>query len=173
MKRITSVLCCIAFAISGIMMAVTASDPSPGTGYKTMAAATIPYVTPLPGTNAVLPQGLSLDLAKNESPNNIEQTSVVVDSFAIDSLKQRIIELEKNKRQVTKVKWRQAPAPDPIVKCDTIYQTRYYLATQTGSKEDDSGICIPIYEIRQVDKICPEIVISANKENNYYIDTGD
>ena len=50
MRKVTTILCSVAFMISGIMMAITATDPSPGTGYKTAAAATVPqpYIPMIP-----------------------------------------------------------------------------------------------------------------------------
>ena len=172
MRKVTSILCSIAFAISGIMMAVTASDPSPGSGYKTLSAATLPYLR-LPsadtGTIAypIIPQDLLLDLAKKKGLNTTEQTSVGVDSATVDSLKQRIVDLEQ-RRQVTKVKWRRAPALKPIVKSDTIRVPVYYLATQVGNKEGPTGECISVYEVHKVDKICPENLNSSVEDTTEY-----
>lgn len=164
MKKAMSILCSIAFLLSGVMMAVTASDSSPGTGYKTMNAATLPNtVITFPSTdvsNVVLPQDLSLDLAKKKGLNaSTDKTTVGVDSVTIDSLKKRIAYLEQ-KRQVTKVKWRKAPVPKPIVK-DTIRVPIYYLATQVGNKEGPTGKCISVYEVHKVDEICTGTTISS------------
>lgn len=164
MNKAVSILCSIAFLLSGVMMAITASDPSPGTGYKTMTAATLPrYQIPSGDTNTMvlpnLPQDLLLDLAKKQGLNTTEKTTVDVNSEIVDSLKQRIIDLEQT-RQVTKVKWRRAPAPAPIVKTDTIQVPVYYLATQVGTKEGPTGKCISVYEVHKVDEICTEIANS-------------
>ena len=150
-------------------MAVTASDSSPGIGYKTMNAATLPNtVITFPSadvSNVVLPQDLSLDLAKKKGLNaSTDKTTVGVDSVTIDSLKKRIAYLEQ-KRQVTKVKWRKAPVPKPIVK-DTIRVPIYYLATQVGNKEGPTGKYISVYEVHKVDKICTETTISSTDSIN-------
>lgn len=166
MNKITSILCSIAFMISGIMLAKRSADPSPGIGYKEMSAAT-PINYQIPSGNKLeyptLPQDLLLDLAKKQGLNETAQTTVGVDSATVDSLKQRIVYLEQ-KRQVTKVKWRQAPAPDPIVHTDTIQVPVYYLATQVGTREGPTGECISVYEVHQVDEICPENTI-PNTDN--------
>jgi hypothetical protein len=138
--------------VSGIMMAITASDPSPGTGYKTMMAATLPQVyTPAFPTMQCdtgmldIPEDLVRDLAKR---NGLLDTVYITKTDTV-------------KEEVTKVKWRQAPAPDPVVLRDTIRETHYYLATQVGMKEGPTDQCIPIYEVHKVDEICPEIINSS------------
>lgn len=141
MRKITSILCSIAFLLSGVMMAITASDPSPGTGYKTMNAGTVPVLTyDMPNSTVQLPQDLYLDLKK---PN---------DTVFITVTKTDTIE-----KKVQTVKWRRTPAPKPVVVRDTIREAHYYLAKQVGNKEGPTGECIPIYEVHKVDEICPEI----------------
>ena len=151
--------------ISGIMMAITASDPSPGTGYKTMVAATMPQVytpsIPLAVSDTGLldiPEDLVRDLAKHKG---------VLDTVYITKT-------DTIKEQVTKVKWRQAPAPAPVVERDTIQVPVYYLATQVGNKEGPTGECISVYEVHKVDEICPETTISsAEGTNEYHIKASD
>lgn len=151
--------------ISGIMMAITASDQSPGTGYKTITAATIqqPYFATTPivatDTNTIeLSEDLVRDLAKKRG---------VLDTVYITKT-------DTIKEQVTKVKWRKAPVPKPIVKRDTIQVPVYYLAKQVGNKEGPTGECISVYEVHEVDKICPETTISsADGANEYHIKAGD
>lgn len=139
--------------VSGVMMALTAGDPSPGkTGYKTITASTI---TQTPTLNIPLtamdtcvidiPEDLVRDLAKRKG---------VLDTVCITKT-DTVIE------QVTKVKWRTAPVPEPIVMRDTIREAHYYLATQVGNKEGPTGECISVYEVHEVDKICPEITNSS------------
>lgn len=154
MRKVTTILCSIAFMISGIMMALTASDPSPGTGYKTMAAATMPYVyTPTfpvlqrdTGT-LDMPEDLVRDIAKRKG--------------LLDTV--YITKTDTIKEEVTKVKWRKAPVPTPIVVRDTIREAHYYLATQVGTKEGPKDQCIPVYEVHKVDELCPEIINSSVK----------
>lgn len=144
MRKVTSILCSIAFMISGIMMAITASDPSPGTGYKTLAAATLPHQ--MSDTDRmIIPQDLLRDFAKK---NEVLDTVYITKTDTI-------------KEQVTKVKWRKAPVPKPIVERDTIQVPVYYLATQVGNKEGPKGECISVYEVHKVDEICPEITNSS------------
>ncbi len=123
-------------------MAITASDPSPGTGYKTMTAATLQ--APTVGINPIDLSGLSDDLVRD-----IAAKKGVLDTVYITKTDTII-------KQVTKVKWRQATAPDPVVVRDTIREAHYYLATQVGTKEGPTGECIPIYEVRKVDEVCPQ-----------------
>jgi len=177
MRKALSILCSFAFMLSGVMMAITASDPSPGTGYKTMSAATVSRQVlsfPPTDTNTIaLPQDLLLDLAKKQGLNITAQTTVCVDSAIVDSLKQRIVDLEQT-RQVTKVKWRRAPAPAPIVKRDTVHVPVYYLATQVGNKEGPTGECISVYEVHKVDEICSETTISSAGDTiEYHIKASD
>lgn len=175
MNKQMSILCSIAFMISGIMMAVTASDPSPGTGYKSMSAATMSRLPVMDGGTIqfpTLPQDLLLDLAKKQGLDTTKETIVVVDTAMVDSLKQRIYNLEQT-RQVTKVKWRKAPAPKPIIERDTIQVPVYYLATQVGNKEGPTGECISVYEVHKVDEICSGTTISSAEGMNEYHIKGD
>lgn len=148
--------------ISGIMMAITASDPSPGTGYKTAAAATLPYVynpafpITVSDTNTIdLSEDLVRDLAKRKG---------VLDTVYITKT-------DTIKEQVTKVKWRKVSAPSPVMeinvtsshRTDTIQVPVYYLATQVGNKEGPTGKCISVYEVHKVDEICPDNTNSSVK----------
>jgi hypothetical protein len=144
--------------VSGIMMAITASDPSPSTGYKTMAAATMPDVKmPVfmgindnPGIEA-LSEDLVRDLAKKKG---------VLDTVFITKT-------DTVKEQVTKVKWRKVPVPSPIMEIDvtahrdTVLVPVYYLATQVGTKEGPTGECISVYEVHKVDEICTDTINSS------------
>lgn len=151
MNKIVTIITALAFAFSGAMLALTGTDPSPGTGYKTVAATTV-QMPPLKfpsislDTNTVdVPEDLVRDLAKKKG---------VLDTVYITKT-------DTIKEQVTKVKWRKAPAPKPIVVRDTIREAHYYLATQVGNKEGPTDQCISIYEVHKVDEICPEITNSS------------
>ncbi len=157
MRKVTTVLCSIAFMISGIMMAITASDPSPGNSYKTVNAATIQqmYIPTFPELKADtgridLSEDLLRDLAKKKG---------VLDTVYITKT-------DTIKEQVTKVKWRRNPAPASVVKRDTIQVPVYYLATQVEIKEDSMGQCIPVYELRKVDELCTETKTSSVEGTN-------
>ena len=165
MRKVTTIICSIAFMISGIMMALTASDPSPGTGYKTMAAATIPQTyaptfSMLPCDTGLfdIPEDLVRDLAKRKG---LLDTVYVTKTDTI-------------REEVTKVKWRKVPAPAPIIVRDTIREAHYYLATQVGMKEGPTDQCIPIYEVHKVDEICSKTTISSVEDTvEYHIKTSD
>lgn len=174
MRKALSILCSFAFALSGVMMAITASDPSPVNSYKTMSAATMQRTFSLPeiDTNfvATLPVDVSLDLLKRQG---VSVTKENTDSVLVDSLFKRIMDLEQT-RQVTKVKWRKVPVPTPVVQIDTVHVPVYYLATQVGNKEGPTGECISVYEVHKVDEICTEITNSyVEGTNEYHIAGGD
>ena len=169
MKKILSFLCSFAFALSGVMLAITASESS-SDSYKTMNAATLQrpvlsFPTTFPATS-VLPQDLLLDLAKQQGLSVIDKTTIDANSALIDSLNTKIAMLER-KGQVTKVKWRKVPVPTPIAP-DTIKVPVYYLATQVGNKEGPTGECISVYEVHKVDEICSEMTISSVEGTNEY-----
>lgn len=134
-------------------MALTAGDPSPGTtGYKTIAASTVTQVPirnfPLMAMDTCvidIPEDLVRDLAKRKG---VLDTVLVTKTDTI-------------KEQVTKVKWRKAPVPTPVIVRDTIREAHYYLATQVDNKEGPTGNCISVYEVHEVDKICPETINSS------------
>lgn len=159
MRKVTTIVCALAFMISGIMMALTASDPSPGTGYKTAAAATIAKVyTPI--VPRITADTGTIDISK-DLVRDLAIQKGVLDTVYITKT-DTIIE------QVTKVKWRQAHAPDTVVMRDTIREAHYYLATQVGDKEGPTGECISVYEVHKVDEICPEITNSSVEHSNEF-----
>ena len=156
-------------------MAITGSDQSSSSGYKTASAATMPYYSfPRIDTGTIdIPQDLLLDLANKKGLNVTAKTNAGVDSAIIDSLQQRITYLEQ-KGQVTKVKWRKGAAPKPIIMRDTIKVPVYYLATQVGNKEGPTGESISIYEVHKVDEICSKTTISSVEDTvEYHIKTSD
>ena len=148
MRKITTILCSIAFMVSGIMMAITASDQSPGTSYKTIAAATVPQIY-----GSSIPMELSKDTGMLDIPEefvrNLAKQKGVLDTVYITKT-------DTIKEQVTKVKWRRNPVPTTVVMRDTIREAHYYLATQVDKKEGSTGECISVYEVHEIDKICPE-----------------
>jgi hypothetical protein len=140
--------------ISGVMMAMTASVSSDDNSYKTLSAATIPeYKVPnIPYTNGAfdLPDDLVRDLAIKKG--FLDTTSVTTVDPVV--------------KTVTKVKWKMAPRPDPVIIRDTLIENHYYLATQIGNKEDQNGDCIPVYEIRKVNEICAPNDTDIRVEND-------
>ena len=154
--------------ISGIMMAITASDKSTSynTGYNTVAAATRPtdvYTYPVKTANPVL-YDTKLDIP-DDLLRDIASQKGFVDTVYVTNTDTII-------KQVTKVKWRQAPVPDPIVQTDTIQVPVYYLAPQVGNKEGPTEQCISVYEVHKVDEICPEPT-NASMEPVNELDIGD
>ena len=147
--------------ISGIMMALHASDPSPQTGYKTIAASTMPKV--YTSVYEVKDTG-QLDLSEDFVRSLAKQKGVLDTVF--------ITKTDTIKEQVTKVKVKKVPVPSNVMeinvqaRTDTIQVPVYYLATQVGSKEGPTGECISVYEVHKVDEICPEITNSSVELSN-------
>lgn len=176
MKRFTSILCSIAFAIFGVGLAITTLDSNTTLSKaQTISAGTIQQLPEfgVPHGTAVLdyssmPLDFQLSQAKKASVD-ADITTAETESAKVDSLTRVITQL-KQAKQVTKVKWRTGPAPPPkivekIIK-DTVKVPVYYLATQVEKKEDSSDECIPVYEIRKVDEICP----NTNSSNGHVIE---
>ena len=141
MKRFTTIICCLAFMIAGVAMAIQKNDPSNSRyyGYKTMSAANLPQVRPELLNGMQLPLDLQLDQAKrNSAPDTVYITKT-----------------DTVPKQVTKVKWKKVPVPYPVVQRDTVQVPVYYIATQVGNKEGPMDKCIQVYELQKVDEICP------------------
>jgi hypothetical protein len=150
--------------VSGIMMAISASDPSPGTGYKQMAAATLSYIQPtIPTVNT----GISAFDLSDDLVKDIAIKKGILDTVYVTKT-DTVIE------QITKVKWKEAPVPHPVVIKDTIRVPIYYLATQVGNKEGPTDECISVYEVHKVDEICPDTTNSSVKlVNEQDVDVGE
>ena len=152
MRRLTTILCSIAFMVSGIMMALSTSDQSPGTGYKSVAAATMQYSNPQPLIPIFsLKNDSTVDLSE-DLVRDLARAKGVMDTVLITD---------------TITRWRKAPAPKPVVKETVVHDTVpvliYYIATRAGMKEGPDGECISVYEVHEVDKICPEINNSSGE----------
>lgn len=149
MRKVTTILCSIAFMVSGIMLAMSGSDTSPTKGYKTLSASTLDVNN--------IPKGLLRDFAKN----SVQDTVYITKTDTI-------------KEQVTKVKIKKVPVPSNVVetnvitRTDTIQVPVYYLATQVGNKEGPTGECIQVYEVHKVDEICPDTTNSYVEDTNEY-----
>lgn len=177
MKKFTTILCSIAFAIFGIGLAIFGTDSERLSNAQLANAGNVMHYN-IPRYNAIPvfnSQDLPLDLRLGQVNDASDSTGITnsTDSTKIDSLQNRIRFLEKRK-QVTKVKWREMPAPPPIVKekivkvTDTIKVPIYYLTTQVGNKEGPTGKCISVYEVTQIDEICPEDTISSTMHTTEY-----
>lgn len=138
MKQIVTIFCCGLFAAAGIALAIATSHVSSRNyGYNTMSAA-VPTITA-----ESLPKDLLLDFAKKEQLNSSVPDTVY------------LTKTDTIKEQVTKVKFRRIYVPKEVVKTDTLHVPVYYLATRTEERKDSVGQCIPVYEVRKVDEICP------------------
>lgn len=165
MRKVTTILCSIAFMISGIMMAISASDPSSSSGYKSLSAATMPNIGLAYNTGSM---GLSESLEKDVAKNGVRDTVYITKTDTI-------------KEQVTKVKVKKVPVPSNIMeinvtsshRTDTVQVPVYYLATQVGNKEGPTGECISIYEVHKVDEICTGTTNSYVEDTNEYHIMGD
>jgi hypothetical protein len=141
--------------ISGIMMAITASDSSSSDSYKTITAATLPELPVLPSIQKAAELDLSEDLVRD-----LAKQKGVLDTVYVTKT-------DTIKEQVTKVKVKKVPVPSNVIEVnvtarrDTIQVPVYYLATQVGNKEGPTGECISVYEVHKVDEICPEISNSS------------
>lgn len=154
--------------ISGIMMAITATDLSPGINNKAIHAATLSKFE-VPMFPVTMDNGNVVDLSE-DLVRDLAKRKGVLDTVYItktDTIKER----------VTKVKVKKVPVPSNVmeinvqahrVRTDTIQVPVYYIATQVGTKEGPTGDCISVYEMRKVDKICPDSINSSVKDTNEY-----
>lgn len=157
MRKALSILCCISFAIAGGFMAITANDLSPGKHQAINAATRNVYLPSVPiDTFGVL--NLSEDLVRDFAKKKGVADTVYITKT--DTITQ----------QVTKVKWRKVPATTPVMeinvnaRIDTVRVPVYYLATQVGNKEGPNNECVPIYEVRKVDELCPNSSVEPSIE---------
>lgn len=148
MKRLTTILCCISFAIFGIGLAIGSNEqPNMPTG-MTASAATQLNVGNIPSldfSNAIPITSQNSEIDNSVAESVMPKTDTVV---------------------VTKTKWKKAPEPDPIViqmPADTVYVPVpvYYLATQVGNKESPTGYSGTIYEVHEVSSFDSEITNSS------------
>lgn len=160
MNKIVSLMCSFAFALSGVMMAIIASDPSPGINSKAVQASVLPtYNFPVVGSTTPkldLSEDLVRDLAKNKG--------------LLDTV--YITKTDTVRTKITKIKVKKVPVPSNVIEVnvparrDTILVPVYYLARQVGNKEGPTGDCISVYEVHKVDEICPEISNSSVEHVN-------
>lgn len=193
MKRFTTIVACIAFAIFGIGLARYGAQHGVGPPGHTLSANAQELLTEwkLPSANIVQPFDARLFESKEQlSLNPVENSATTgSDSILIDSLQSenekltaKICLLEKQ-RQVNNAEGRGSPAPKPVVKFRTVVKTvkdtvtvrdtvreQVYLATQTGTEKPDG--CVSVYELKYVKDICPEPSSSEGEmiESPYTVD---
>ena len=132
MKRLTTIICSIAFAMLGIGLAI---DNSSHQKTQTLSAAEVLPYSYLPDvSNVQLPLDLQLSQAKNATDTVfVTKTDTVI-------------------KQVTKVKWKKVHTPSPMVektKPDTVMVTApvYYLIK---CKENSEGNDVSIFETQEI-----------------------
>lgn len=130
MKRFTTALCSIAFAISGICLAVQESNQLSMPGNMTAVAS--PTIPTLNLENMRLPKDLQLDLVKH---NGTYRDSVV---------KHDTVYVEKTTPKRAKARVR--------VKHKTLYVPVLYIATpkDTGSSEDSTEITYRVHKVENI-----------------------
>lgn len=172
MKKLTTIICCICFAIFGIGLAKYGVGP-PSHTLSANAAQPIQWaITPKVGFGpTVSPIALVSAAEEQESLENTEPL-VPVDSTSavIDSLKKKIEALEKAsvktrtskasvpksaKKNVGKKKSKKVFEPDKLPGT----------AKQMGVKQSTG--CIAVYELRQVDEICQKDSLSTKRVNEH------
>lgn len=131
MKKLTTILCSLAFMVSGIMMALHIDPKAPSIGHGLSAEASPVFIPVFDKT--AMPLDLQLGI-KGDNPDTVYVT-------------------KHDTVQVVTTKWRKAPAPKPVIQVRT--DTVYYLATQVGNKEGPSEEGGAIYEVHKVDNINP------------------
>lgn len=170
MKKFTTTICCICFAIFGIGLAkyhvghpeghtlpVSAAQPiqwaiKPNVGFGTAAS-------PIAFNNAA------------EEQESLESTepSVSVDStkMIIDSLEKKIESLEKASVK-TETKTASVPKSVGKGKIGKKKSKKVFEPDQLPNKAKQMGVkqptgCIAVYELRQVDEICPKDSLSTER----------
>ena len=149
MKKITTILCSICFMICGIAISGTYTNSPPNLfpGNQTAYAQQQSFIPQMVKFDvSQLPLDLQLGQVEEKVPDTVYITKT-------DTIKE----------QVTKVKWRQAPAPDPIIKVDTIQVPVYYLATQVGIKEEPTDTNqVILYEVHKIENYGPDQLNSSD-----------
>ena len=132
MRKLTTILCSIAFALSGICLAkITTANSS--TSSQVMAA-TMPDINL---NDIKLPKDLTLDLQQQDSIRSPGKPDTVY--------------IEKPAVKTKKSKKVRAPRR---VKTKTVHVPVLYIATRMDNKEDSIGHdSLPIYKVEKVGKI--------------------
>lgn len=135
MRRITTIICCIAFALSGISLANVASK------YKAANAA---ETTALP----------TIDVSKMQLPLDLQLNQLAHNKDAPVSVKTDTVYVEKTK--LIKVR-----APYKI-KTKTVHVPVLYIATRTDNKEDTVNYNPAVlYKVHKVDSCDLNKIISS------------
>ena len=148
MRKFTSILCSMMFAIFGIGLALheTTNDNQNGAFAATLPTIAMNMPT---GSKMSMPLDLLLDQAKKQGVQEVINTPKI----NTDSLQSRITELEKKvKATRTKLTATKKRARVNRTRGDTIYVDRpvYYLAKMTCCEDDTS---VEYYTVTKLDSI--------------------
>lgn len=144
MRRLTTIICCMAFALSGICLATMTSKSDLTT--SSVQAATLPTID-------MSKMSLPLDLQLNQTAQNKDSTV---------SVKTDTVYVEKTK--LVKVS-----APHKV-KTKTVHVPVLYIATRTDNKEDTVNCdSTTLYKVHKVGTLDLNKVISSVDVNQHYI----
>lgn len=181
MKKFTTIICCIAFAIFGIGLAKHGVGP-PNNTMSANAAQPVqwqmPNLMPIPVTVPRIP---SMGTEEQVNSSELVEPSTSIDSASIqviDSLKTRIKMLEQKKAS-SNVETKKVPVPKSIrkKKIKKVFKpdTLPHITKQedivdpiksTIGVEQPTG-CVTVYELKAVGEICPEKSNSTKRVNEH------
>lgn len=177
MKRFTTIVACIAFAIFGIGLARYSEEKGVGPpGHALTANAQEMFEWTLPQTANVQTLTPHSFEEKEQLQSYVESSAATnSDSILIDSLRDenskltaKICSLQEQEKAY-KAEGRGSPAPNSVGKVRTIIKTKtvrdtitvrdtvkepVYITTQVGMEDPDG--CVSVYELKHVRNICPE-----------------
>lgn len=130
MRRFTTALCSIAFAVSGICLAISKSSIPSMPGNMTVVAQ--PNYPVLDMSKVQIPKDLSLDLQKqtNSIPQTTKRDTVYVTKYVAS----------KSKKVRTRIKYR------------TLYKSKLYIAIPSD-KESSVDSAVITYHLHEVDNL--------------------
>lgn len=168
MRRVTSIICSLAFAIFGIGLATVGLDPPT----QTITASAASYRMPVIQANndfGQLPLDLKSDLMEEDTLEEIVVTPELLQEKS-PSKKELKLPKKKRKRNYTPDQMIRKARQDTITKVVPVY----YLATYIGNKEDAKGKNLTIYEVHKVDSFDSKesIPLEPTKITNG-VDVGD
>ena len=144
MRKLTTILCCIAFAVSGICLAnMTANRNTSGISAQ---ASSLPVID-------MSKMSLPIDLQLNQMAQNNKDSTVSVKTDTV---------------YVEKTKFVKVRAPRKV-KTKTVHVPVLYIATRTDNKEDtvrsDSAIVYKVHKVGECD--LTKIISSVDVKQHY------
>lgn len=135
MRRITTIICCMAFALSGISLAKLASSQNTASAAEMTAFPTV-------------------DVSKMQLPLDLQLNRQAQEKDLSASVKTDTVYVEKTK--LVKVR-----APRKI-ETKTVHVPVLYIATRTDNKEDTVNYkSAVLYKVHRVDTVCLNKIISS------------